>query len=86
MNEREQLDEEIKQLSERVEQLTNFVESTKAILEAAEEERNRLAAQRREQEPKFERADKMYYIDSYVGGGVRRIRNDRSGKQAELTA
>lgn len=55
MNEREQLDKEIKQLSERVEQLTNFVESTKAILKAAEEERDRLAAQQREKEPKFER-------------------------------
>lgn len=51
----EQLDEETKQLSERIEQLTNFVESTKAILEAAEKERNRLATQQREQEPKFER-------------------------------
>ena len=54
MNELEQLDEEIKQLNERIEQLTNFVESTKAILKAAEEERDRLAAKCKEQ-PKFER-------------------------------
>ena len=67
MNELEQLDEEIKQLSEQIEQLTNFVESTKAILEAAEKERNRLAAKCKEQ-PKFERANEKYYIDSYVGG------------------
>lgn len=72
MNELEQLDEEIKQLSERIEQLTNFVESTKAILEAAEKERNRLAARCEEQEPKFERVKEntLYFslfFDSLTG-------------------
>lgn len=64
MNELEQLDEEIKQLNERVEQLTNFVESTKAILEAAEKERDRLADWRKQQDPKFERV--IYEIYSHI--------------------
>lgn len=67
MNELEQLDKEIKQLSERIEQLTKFVESTKAILKAAKEERDRLAARREEQEPRFERVkeDTPYFSLSF---------------------
>ena len=81
MNELEQLDEEIKQLSERVEQLTNFVESTKAILEAAEKERDRLAAQCKEQ-PKFERVkeDTPYFSLSFdVRAGLILISSTEKG-------
>lgn len=68
----EQFDEETKQLSERIEQLTNFMESTKAILEAAEKERDRLATRCEEQKPKFERAKEntLYFslfFDSLTG-------------------
>lgn len=64
MNELEQLDEEIKLLKERIEQLTDFVESTKAILEAAEKERDRFADWRKQQDPKFERV--IYEIYSHI--------------------
>lgn len=67
-----QLDEEIKQLSERIEQITDFVESTKAILKAAEEERDRLADQQKELNPKFERVKEntpyfSLFFDSLTG-------------------
>lgn len=56
---------DIKELNERIEQLTNLVitsEETinqlKETLKSVEQERDRLADQRRENEPKFERVEK----------------------------
>lgn len=50
-----QLEERIAQVTELIKSGSKAIESMKVALEAAEEERDRLADQRREQEPKFER-------------------------------
>ena len=55
MNEIEKLNERIAQLTDLVKTGSEAIKSMEAALEAAEEERDRLADQRREQEPKFER-------------------------------
>lgn len=63
---------EIEKLNERIAQLTDLVKSgeetifaTKEMLKLAEQERDRLADQRRESEPKFERKvnEEFYYIE-----------------------
>lgn len=63
MNEIEQLNKRIEQLTDLVKTGSEAIKSMKAALEAAEEERDRLADQRRESEPKFERVAKYekYY-------------------------
>ena len=71
MTELEKLNERIAQLTELVKTGSEAIESMKAALEAAEEERDRLADQRREQEPKFERVEfghDYYYVASYSEG------------------
>lgn len=55
MNELEQLNERIKQLTELVRTGSEAIKSMEVALKAAEEERDRLADQWRESEPKFER-------------------------------
>lgn len=64
MNELEKLNERITQLTELVKTGSEAIKSMEAALKTAEEERDRLADQRREQEPKFERnfGDGYYYI------------------------
>ena len=64
MNELEQLNERITQLTELVKTGSEAIESMKTVLKAAEEERDWLADQRRESEPKFERnfGGMYYYI------------------------
>lgn len=65
MNELERLNERITQLTELVKTGSEAIKSMEAALEAAEEERDRLADQRRESEPKFERKvnEEFYYIE-----------------------
>lgn len=55
MTELEKLNERITQLTELVKTGSEAIKSMETALKAAEEERDRLADQRREQEPKFER-------------------------------
>lgn len=55
MNEIEKLNERITQLSVAIKTGSEAIKSMEVALKAAEEERDRLADQRREQEPKFER-------------------------------
>lgn len=64
MNEIEQLNKRIEQLTELVKTGSEVIKSMKAALKAAEEERDRLADQRRESEPKFERVE---YKKQYFG-------------------
>ena len=62
MTELEQLNEIIEQLTELVKTGSEAIKSMETALKAAEEERDRLADQRRESEPKFERVeDREYY-------------------------
>lgn len=73
---------ELEKLNERIAQLTDLVKSgeetisaTKEMLKLAEQERDRLADQRREQEPKFERVEykKQYFgvrVNSEINYGV----------------
>lgn len=66
MNTIEQLEERIAQLTELVNTGTETLESLKETLKTVEKERDRLADQRREQEPKFERVkegEEYYFID-----------------------
>lgn len=64
MTEIEKLNERITQLTELVKTGSEAIKSMESALKAAEEERDRLADQRREQEPKFERnfGGMYYYI------------------------
>lgn len=55
MTEMEKLNERIAQLTDLVKTGSEAIKSMEVALKAAEEERDRLADQRREQEPKFER-------------------------------
>ena len=71
MNDIKQLEERIAQLTELVKTGSEAIKNMETALKAAEEERDRLADQRREQEPKFER---VKYVDRYyrveLGCGV----------------
>lgn len=72
MTELEKLNERITQLTELVKTGSEAIKSMEAALEAAEKERDRLADQRRETEPKFERGrnGEQYYtieFNSYHG-------------------
>ena len=58
MNEIEKLNERIAQLTDLVKSGEETISATKEMLKLAEEERDRLAEQRRESEPKFERVGK----------------------------
>lgn len=64
MNELEKLNERITQLTELVKNGSEAIKAMEVALKTAEEERDRLADQRREHEPKFERVDfdREYYI------------------------
>ena len=55
MNEIEKLNERISQLTDLVKSGEETINATKEMLKLAEQERDRLADQRRESEPKFER-------------------------------
>lgn len=63
----EQLEERIAQLTELVKSERETIKSMEAALRAAEEERDRLADQRREQESKFERVAKGEIYFSITG-------------------
>ena len=66
MNDIKQLEERIAQLTELVKTGSEAIKSMETALKAAEEERDRLADQQREQEPKFERVkegEEYYFID-----------------------
>ncbi len=73
MNDIKQLEERISQLTELVKTGSEAIKSMETALKAAEEERDRLADQRREQEPKFERVENREYYWSvgttYVNEG-----------------
>lgn len=68
----EQFEERIAQLTELVKSGSEAIKSIEAALRAAEEERDRLADQRREQEPKFERVGKYgkYYSILFNGAAM----------------
>ena len=72
MTELEKLNERITQLTELVKTGSEAIKSMEVALKAAEEERDRLADQRREQEPKFERVDKYkeYFSLTFDGGAM----------------
>ncbi len=72
MNTIEQLDERIAQLTELVKTGSEAIKNMGTALKAAEEERDRLADQRREQEPKFERVGKYekYYSILFDGAAM----------------
>lgn len=75
MNELEQLNERITQLTELVKNGSEAIKAMETALKTAEEERDRLADQRREQEPKFERVHqtKSYWrlaFDNAFGCGA----------------
>lgn len=57
MNEIEKLNERIAQLTDLVKSGEETISATKEMLKLAEQERDRLADQRRESEPKFERVE-----------------------------
>lgn len=66
MNELEQLNERIAQLTELIKNGSEAIKSMQVALQAAEEERDRLAVQQKEIEPKFERVKKnenYYYLE-----------------------
>lgn len=75
MNELEQLNERIKQLTDLVRSGEETISATKEMLKLAEQERDRLADQRRESEPKFERVEykKQYFgvrVNSEIDYGI----------------
>lgn len=75
MNEIEKLNERIAQLTDLVKSGEETISATKEMLKLAEQERDRLADQRREQEPKFERVEykKQYFgvrVNSEIDYGV----------------
>ena len=74
----EQLNERIAQLTELVKSGSEAIKNMKIALRAAEEERDRLAEQQREQEPKFERIEKGEIYFS-ITGELDVIRNIESG-------
>ena len=70
MNEIEKLNERISQLTELVKSGEETINATKEMLKLAEQERDRLADQRCESEPKFERVKykKQYYYAYPIHG------------------
>jgi hypothetical protein len=74
MNNIKQLEERISQLTELVKTGSEAIKNMKIALKAAEEERDRLADQRRENEPKFERGNKfepywsIQFDNAFIGG------------------
>jgi len=81
MNTIEQLEERIAQLTELVKTGSEAIKNMETALKAAEEERDRLADQRREQEPKFER---VYSFENYYSlyfDGAARVYEDRDKGQ-----
>lgn len=64
MNDIKQLEERITQLTELVKTGSEAIKNMEVALKAAEEERDRLADQRRESKPKFERVE---YKKQYFG-------------------
>ena len=71
MNEIEKLNERIVQLTDLVKSGEETISATKEMLKLAEQERDRLADQRRKSEPKFERVEfghNYYYVASYSEG------------------
>ena len=71
MNEIEKLNERIAQLTDLVKSGEETISATKEMLKLAEQERDRLADQRRESEPKFERVEfghGYHYVAFYSGG------------------
>lgn len=65
MNDIEKLEERIAQLTELVKTGTETIESLKETLKTVEKERDRLAEERREREPKFERVgigESYFYV------------------------
>ena len=84
MNEIEKLNERIAQLTELVKSGEETISATKEMLKLAEQERDRLADQRRESEPKFERVEfgERYYgvcvnseVDSRIYNEVGNMRD-----------
>ena len=68
MNDIKHLNERIAQLTELVKTGSEAIKNMETALKAAKEERDRLADQRREQEPKFERVkekEKYYCITDF---------------------
>ena len=61
----EQLNERISQLTDLVSSASDTIENAREMIKLAEQERDRLAEQREEQKPKFERVEERnyYYID-----------------------
>ena len=73
MNEIEKLNERITQLTDLVKSGEETISATNEMLKLAEQERDRLADQRRESEPKFERVkhgDRYYYITRSGGNFI----------------
>jgi len=74
MNDIKQLEERISQLTELVKTGSEAIKSMEAALKTAEEERDRLADQRRESEPKFERGSRfepywsIQFDNAFIGG------------------
>ena len=78
INRMQELNERIAQLTELVNTGTKTIESLEETLKTVEKERDRLADQRREQEPKFERVEKgeIYFT---ITGELDIIRSIESG-------
>lgn len=82
MNTIEQLEERIAQLTELVNTGTETLESLKETLKTVEKERDRLADQRKESEPKFERVkegEEYYFIDFDVFKSLLVLRETEGG-------
>ena len=77
INSMQELNERIAQLTELLKTGSEAIKNMEAALKAADEERDRLADQRREQEPKFERVgfEETYYYIRTVNNGTFRIEN-----------
>lgn len=75
MNELEKLNERISQLTDLVKSGEETISATKEMLRLAEQERDRLADQRKETEPKFERMnfEEQYYHIRGANDGTFRI-------------
>ncbi len=74
----EQLEERIAQLTELVKSGSEAIKSMEAALRTAEKERDKLADQRRKNEPKFEitQNEKYYFIDFRYKGCILDIKSD----------
>ena len=79
MNELEQLNERISQLTDLVASANDTIKNAEEMIKLAEQERDRLADQRRESEPKFERVKKnenYYYLEFGSALGTATIYSD----------